>query len=115
MMLLRRFPPQPALALLACLAAAAPAPAADAPPPDEVVLQNGSKILGTITASRDGKLKIETDFAGTLTISLDQVQSMRTAEPVVIKLAAKIQAIRCQIQPLPGMKVAITIKNPVTP
>ncbi|MCB1678034.1 MAG: DUF481 domain-containing protein [Halioglobus sp.] len=87
MMLLRRFPPQPALALLACLAAAAPAPAADAPPPDEVVLQNGSKILGTITASRDGKLKIETDFAGTLTISLDQVQSMRTAEPVVIKLA----------------------------
>jgi hypothetical protein len=55
--------------------------------PDEILLKSGSKILGKITGTRDGQITMETDFAGTISISLDLVASARSAEPVVIQLA----------------------------
>ena len=54
---------------------------------DEVVLKNGSRILGRITATRGGVVTVETDFAGTLDIGIDQVAALSTAEPVVVQLA----------------------------
>ena len=54
---------------------------------DEVVLKNGSRVLGRITATRDGVVTVETDFAGTLEIGIDQIASLSTAEPVVVQLA----------------------------
>ncbi|GAB3292382.1 DUF481 domain-containing protein [Parahaliea aestuarii] len=54
--------------------------------PDEIVLQNGSRILGTVTATRDGVVTVETEFAGTLSIAQDKIASMRTQTPVVMKL-----------------------------
>ncbi len=64
-----------------------PAVIAEDPPADSVTLKDGSKIIGRVTGSRDGALAIETGFAGALSIPLDKVASVTTAEPVVIKLA----------------------------
>jgi putative salt-induced outer membrane protein YdiY len=54
---------------------------------DEVVLKNGSRILGSITSTRDGVVTVETDFAGTLEIGIDQIAGVSTAEPVVLQLS----------------------------
>ena len=54
---------------------------------DEILLKNGSRILGEVTGSRDGVVTIETDFAGTLSIELAQIQSVNTEDPVVILMA----------------------------
>ena len=56
---------------------------------DEIVLKNGSKVIGTITGARDGAISIDTDFAGTLSVSLDQVLSMNVQSPVNLQLADK--------------------------
>jgi len=54
---------------------------------DEILLKSGSRILGTVTGSRDGEVTIDTDFAGTLTIKLDKIASLQTTNPVLIQLA----------------------------
>lgn len=51
---------------------------------DEIVLKNGSRLLGTVVESRDGNVIIETDFAGTLTVALEQIDSVQTLDPVVL-------------------------------
>ena len=55
-----------------------------APTPDEILLKNGSRILGEVTGSRKGVVTIETDFAGTINVELDQIKSVNTQDPVVI-------------------------------
>jgi putative salt-induced outer membrane protein YdiY len=57
------------------------------PTQDELVLKNGSRLIGTVTSSRDGQVTFETDFAGTLIIAMDQIESMRAQNPVVVLLA----------------------------
>ncbi len=54
---------------------------------DEILLKSGSRILGTLTGSRDGVVTIDTDFAGTLSIELDKIASLQTDNPVLIQLA----------------------------
>ena len=56
-------------------------------PLDEVLLKNGSRILGTVISARDGTIVIETDFAGTLTIDSETVDQMRTQGSLVVQLA----------------------------
>ena len=51
---------------------------------DEIVLKNGSRLIGTVIDSRDGVLTVETDFAGTLNVAMDQVESIITQEPVIV-------------------------------
>ena len=46
--------------------------------PDVITLKNGSKILGTVTSAREGKLVVKTDFAGDITIDSSEVESVRT-------------------------------------
>ena len=53
---------------------------------DEIVLKNGSRILGTVTSSRDGVVVMETDFAGTLTIDSATVETIHTNGSLVIQL-----------------------------
>lgn len=53
---------------------------------DKITLKDGSHIVGTVTAMRDGVLSVETGFAGILSIPQDQVESMATRNPVVMKL-----------------------------
>jgi hypothetical protein len=58
-----------------------------ATPPDEILLKNGSRILGKVTDIRDGIVSIETDFAGELSVTLEQIVSMSTAEEATLLLA----------------------------
>lgn len=56
----------------------------DAAAADAVVLHNGSRLIGSVTGIRDGVLTLETDFAGTLSIEMEQVASVSTEESVVV-------------------------------
>lgn len=47
---------------------------------DHVYLQNGSHIVGTITGVKDGKLLVDTEFAGEVSIALDAIQGMETED-----------------------------------
>lgn len=47
---------------------------------DEIRLQDGSLVRGTITGIADGKVTIATDFAGDVTIALDKVTGMVSDE-----------------------------------
>jgi hypothetical protein len=76
-----------ALVLLSATGHAQDTPEAPEVPLDEVVLKNGSRILGTVTSARDGLIVIETDFAGTLSIDSTTVDVMRTQGSLVVQLA----------------------------
>jgi len=56
------------------------------PSPDEIVLTDGSRILGTIGESRDGVVRIETIFDSSLEISIEHIASITTRNPVVMKM-----------------------------
>ncbi|TGD75798.1 DUF481 domain-containing protein [Mangrovimicrobium sediminis] len=71
-----------ALALGAGLASAEDA----APAADEILLLDGSKIIGKVVDARDGAVKVETGFAGTISIPLDQVVSVKSSAPAVMEL-----------------------------
>tara|TARA_R110002110_G_scaffold205066_6_gene416876 strand:- start:386 stop:1468 length:1083 start_codon:yes stop_codon:yes gene_type:complete len=53
---------------------------------DEIVLKNGSRIVGTVTDARDGVVMFETSFAGTLSIKVEEIASVQTNSPVVMLL-----------------------------
>ena len=48
---------------------------------DEILLKDGSRILGTVSSSRGGEVIVETDFAVTLTIPMEKIASLRTVGP----------------------------------
>lgn len=58
-----------------------------APAQDEILLKNGSRILGEVTGSRDGMVTIETEFAGTLKVDIEKIKAVNTVDPVVILMA----------------------------
>ncbi len=60
-MIANQFPAR-AVPLAAAVAFALAAPATLAA--DEIVLVDGSRVLGTVTGSRDGVVTVDTDFAG---------------------------------------------------
>ena len=70
-----------AVALASGLGASAAAAAAD-----ELVLKNGSRILGTVKGVRDGVVTVDTEFAGSIKIKQDQIVSLESDGPVVLKL-----------------------------
>lgn len=61
--------------------------AEEAPPSDEIVLKNGSRVVGTVTGIRDGVVSVDTDFAGTLSVSMEQIESMKTSDAATLLLA----------------------------
>lgn len=78
----------PALVWLAAWLLAMPVQAqASDPARDEIVLKNGSRIIGEVTGSRGGVVTIETDFAGAIDVAIEQIKSVNTQDPVVILLA----------------------------
>ncbi len=87
-MMLPKVPRSRSLALLLSIFIAVFAKAeSDATAQDEILLKNGSRLLGAVTGSRDGVVTIETDFAGTLEVDLAQIKSVNTQDPVVILMA----------------------------
>lgn len=53
---------------------------------DEVLLKNGDHLSGTIVRLTDGKLVLESDVAGEVTIGLADVQTLSTVDPVEVHL-----------------------------
>lgn len=54
---------------------------------DEILLRDGSRIVGKVTAIRGGVVSIETGFAGTLSVRQDQIENLTAEGPAVLKLA----------------------------
>ena len=53
---------------------------------DEVFLKNGNNLSGTIASMGEGKLVLETDFAGRLTIDWGSVERLSTDAPLTVVL-----------------------------
>jgi len=53
---------------------------------DEVIMKDGSRLLGTVVSMISGRLEFETSFAGKITIDWDQVARLTTEEPVEVSL-----------------------------
>ncbi len=69
--------------LLALSLAVFPVLDADA---DELILKDGSRLLGTVISKEDASLKFSTTFAGEITVSWDQVVELRSEEPMKLML-----------------------------
>ena len=72
--------------LFACIAALATPAIAERAARDEIVLTDGSRLFGKVTAVREGAVTVETDFAGALSIPVDKVESLRSDDPAVLLL-----------------------------
>ena len=55
---------------------------------DEVRIQDGTVLKGTILSISEEAIEIETGFAGTLTVDRAQVAGFSTDEPVFVRLAS---------------------------
>ncbi|MEQ8516051.1 MAG: DUF481 domain-containing protein [Chromatocurvus sp.] len=55
--------------------------------PDRIELKNGSTVFGEVVDAENGTLSLQTDFAGTLQIRLDQIASMYTETPMTLQMA----------------------------
>jgi len=53
---------------------------------DEVYMVNGDRITGKVKNVQDGKLTIESDLAGTLTIDISKVATIQTASAIEVHL-----------------------------
>ena len=53
---------------------------------DRIELINGSVIIGTFVDADAGKVIVDTDFAGTLTLDQSKIASMQVATPVTLQL-----------------------------
>jgi putative salt-induced outer membrane protein len=56
---------------------------------DTVVLKNGDRLTGAVTQIAGGKLTLHTDYAGDVTISFDQVSSIKVEKPIVLSQETK--------------------------
>ncbi len=79
-MLPRRLVPLAAMLVSLPLSASLPA--------DEVLLHDGSRLIGTVGKIIDGKLTLTTEFAGDLTIDMDKVKGITTDQPVTVETDA---------------------------
>ncbi len=55
--------------------------------PDRIELKDGSTVFGTVVDAENGTLSLETDFAGTIKVRLDQIASMYTETPMTLQMA----------------------------
>lgn len=54
---------------------------------DQVSLANGDRLSGTVKGLHDGKLVLDTTYAGTIELAADQVSAIRTDQPVDLRLS----------------------------
>ncbi|MGD8208108.1 MAG: DUF481 domain-containing protein [Thiohalocapsa sp.] len=53
---------------------------------DEVIMNNGDRLTGTVVRTDQGSLRLETDYAGILSIDLSKVRDVRFDEPRMVLL-----------------------------
>jgi putative salt-induced outer membrane protein YdiY len=51
---------------------------------DELLLKDGSRLLGKVVKKEDGMLEFETSYAGVIKVNWDSVSELRTEEPVKV-------------------------------
>ncbi|MEZ5542653.1 MAG: DUF481 domain-containing protein [Pseudomonadota bacterium] len=56
---------------------------------DELVLKDGSRLVGEVVRQRDGVLEFKTGFAGVINVQWDQVADLRVEKPVDVYLNSK--------------------------
>ena len=56
---------------------------------DEVIMKDGSRMIGTVVSMKSNKLVFKTSFAGNITIQWDQVARLFTEKPVEVSLGDK--------------------------
>ncbi len=54
---------------------------------DELIMRNGSRLIGEVGRKEDGTLGFKTSFAGTIKVKWSEVRELRLDEPVKIMLA----------------------------
>lgn len=61
---------------------------------DQLFLRNGDRLTGTLQQLVDGKLMFKSDLAGVVTVQVENVQTLTTNAPVVLKLqdGSQVQA-----------------------
>jgi hypothetical protein len=64
-----------ALGLLAGLASA-----------DEMIMKNGSRLIGTVVSAADGKISFDTEFAGTISVDAENVDTLFTDKEVTVMM-----------------------------
>jgi hypothetical protein len=67
-----------AIGLLSCAANLASA--------DELVMKNGSRLIGTLVSAEDGTVVFDTPFAGKLSVKEANIEQITTTKPVTLKL-----------------------------
>lgn len=74
---------------------------------DEVILNDGSKLVGQMQKLGDGKVVITTDFAGELTVETARVKGINTDQPRSVQLPTGERAVGLlQYSPQSGQTVA---------
>jgi len=53
---------------------------------DELLMKDGSRLLGKVLTQKDGTLEFETSYAGTIKVKWDEVSELHADEPVQIML-----------------------------
>ncbi|MEN8108366.1 MAG: DUF481 domain-containing protein [Pseudomonadota bacterium] len=53
---------------------------------DELILNNGSRILGTVGKKDNGKLEFKTDFAGTIKVNWTEIEEIHADKPMKVML-----------------------------
>ena len=54
--------------------------------PDRIELKDGSTVFGEVVDVENGSLSVETAFAGTISIKLDQIANMHTERPMTLQM-----------------------------
>ena len=53
---------------------------------DEMLMKNGSRLIGTVVSASDGKIEFDTEFAGTISVNADDVDTLYTEEKVTVMM-----------------------------
>ena len=51
---------------------------------DEVIFKSGDKLMGTVKSVEGGKMTFESKVAGTITLSLDDIKTFTTEQPIAV-------------------------------
>ena len=57
---------------------------------DVIVMTNGDKLTGRLDSIGDGVAILETTYAGSLSLDLNQIQALRTQTPFLVRLASGV-------------------------
>ena len=83
---------------------------------DEVFMKNGDRLTGTVKATRDKKLVLETSYSGEIGIALADIQRVVTDKPVSVTLDDDTQMTGILSSPDgTAMRIAADVDQPAKP